>query len=207
MSRPSNSKSQKIGYLKCLTCKNEYPMDKSYFRKSKAYSHGYRPQCKKCLVILDKDKRNRNKESIKKSHQKWNESNKDYYKNYYQQNKDYMLERSSKRWTERYRTEPEFKLKALFRRRFSYFLNGRITDNIKNYIGCSIEELRKHLENNFADGMSWENHGEWHIDHIIPVSSFDYSPGKIEESLHKCWHYSNLQPLWASDNLKKSNKH
>ena len=69
------------------------------------------------------------------------------------------------------------------------------------YIGCSLEELKLHLEKQFKPGMTWENHGEWHIDHIIPLAS-----AKTEEDLYKLNHYTNLQPLWAIDNLKKSNK-
>jgi hypothetical protein len=71
-------------------------------------------------------------------------------------------------------------------------------------IGCSIEELRKHLENLFTEGMMWQNYGMWHIDHKKPCSLFDLT----QESEQKaCFHYTNLQPLWAIDNLKKSNKY
>lgn len=90
-----------------------------------------------------------------------------------------------------------------------------LRDNIKSkitmqLIGCSIDELRKHIELQFKDGMDWKNHGagfngrgmkEWHIDHIIPCASFDLS--KPEEQ-QKCFHYSNLQPLWATENLQKN---
>ena len=69
----------------------------------------------------------------------------------------------------------------------------------------SIEDLRFHLQKNWLPGMSWENYGYygWHIDHIIPCSKFDLS--KLEEQ-KKCFHFTNLQPLWALDNIKKSNK-
>jgi hypothetical protein len=69
------------------------------------------------------------------------------------------------------------------------------------YVGCDIHVLREHLQKQFNDGMTWENQGEWHIDHIIPLSSV-----KTEDELYKLCHYKNLQPLWAEDNLKKSNK-
>ena len=69
------------------------------------------------------------------------------------------------------------------------------------YVGCSAEDLAKHLEGKFSDGMSWDNRGEWHIDHIRPCASFDLTdPAQQRE----CFHYSNLQPLWAADNLRKS---
>jgi len=67
-------------------------------------------------------------------------------------------------------------------------------------LGCSIEELKYHLESQFQEGMSWDNYGEWHIDHIKPLASFDLSDHK--QLLGAC-HYTNLQPLWAEENIKK----
>ena len=68
-------------------------------------------------------------------------------------------------------------------------------------IGCSPEYLKEHIEKKFVDGMSWKNRNEWHIDHIIPLSS-----AKTKDDILKLSHYTNLQPLWAEDNLRKSNK-
>ena len=70
-----------------------------------------------------------------------------------------------------------------------------------NMIGCSPEFLKEHLEKQFVDGMNWENRGDWHIDHILPLSS-----AQNEDEIYKLCHYTNLQPLWAEDNIKKSNK-
>ena len=70
-----------------------------------------------------------------------------------------------------------------------------------NIVGCSPEFLKEYLEKKFIGGMSWDNKGDWHIDHIIPLSS-----AKTEEEIYKLCHYTNLQPLWSEDNLKKGNK-
>jgi predicted RNase H-like nuclease (RuvC/YqgF family) len=79
-------------------------------------------------------------------------------------------------------------------------------------LGCSIEKLKQHLESNFKLGMSWDNYGtgwkgkgmqEWHIDHKIPCSSFDLSKPSEQR---KCFHYTNLQPLWARENISKKDK-
>lgn len=73
------------------------------------------------------------------------------------------------------------------------------------YLGCSLEELKIYLESKFKDGMTWENYGMrgWHIDHIRPVSLFDLTD---EQQVSVAFHYSNLQPLWARENIVKSNK-
>jgi hypothetical protein len=70
-------------------------------------------------------------------------------------------------------------------------------------LGCTLEFLKGYLEAQFVEGMTWDNYGEWHIDHIIPCADFDLSNPVAQET---CFHYSNLQPLWAEDNLKKGNK-
>ena len=77
--------------------------------------------------------------------------------------------------------------------------------SLKTYdiLGYNTDKLKERIEFQFKDGMSWENHGEWHIDHIIPCDAFDLTN---PEEQKKCFNYINLQPLWAKDNLKKSNK-
>ena len=67
-------------------------------------------------------------------------------------------------------------------------------------LGCSIEHAVKHLEKQFSDGMSWDNYGDWQIDHIKPCASFDMADPRQQK---QCCHYTNLQPLWAYDNRKK----
>ena len=69
-------------------------------------------------------------------------------------------------------------------------------------VGCTIKELKKHLELKFDSKMSWKNYGNWHVDHIVAVTKFDLTN---PEEQKKCFHYTNLQPLWATDNLRKSN--
>jgi hypothetical protein len=71
-------------------------------------------------------------------------------------------------------------------------------------LGCTIPELRAHLQSQFKQGMSWENAGEWEIDHIRPCASFDLS---IPEQQQQCFHFSNLQPLWKADNREKRDRY
>ena len=92
---------------------------------------------------------------------------------------------------------------SIMRNRVRFALKN-YTENKKchtmEYVGCTIEELRIHLEKQFEEGMTWENIGEWHIDHRRPCASFNLSG---EEEKHKCFHFTNLQPLWGLDNLSK----
>ena len=74
-----------------------------------------------------------------------------------------------------------------------------------NLIGCSFDELKKHLESRFLKGMTWENYGSvWHMDHKVPVSSFDLT---IPENQKKCFHYTNIQPLFATTKIAKEFGH
>lgn len=80
--------------------------------------------------------------------------------------------------------------------------NGRHWEDL---VGYTSQELRKHLENLFQPGMTWNNHGKWHIDHIIPISFFEYT-STDEVEFKYCWSLHNLQPLWAIDNIVKSDR-
>jgi hypothetical protein len=86
--------------------------------------------------------------------------------------------------------------------RESFTINGfRKKSKTKEILGCSSNFFCAYIEARFLDGMSWENRSKWHIDHIIPTSS-----AKTERDIIKLNHYTNLRPMWASDNIKKSNK-
>ena len=90
-------------------------------------------------------------------------------------------------------------------------ISNRIRDAIINHgglknkrtlelLGCSVADARIHIESQFSDGMSWENIGEWHIDHRRPCASFDLT---LESDQKMCFHYTNLQPMWANENISK----
>lgn len=82
--------------------------------------------------------------------------------------------------------------------------NGKETKSWRVLVDYTPSELCKHLESQFIEGMSWENYGEWHIDHIIPVSAFNFStPQDID--FRRCWSLKNLRPLWARENISKGN--
>lgn len=102
-------------------------------------------------------------------------------------------------------TDPSYKLITNQRTRIRGVLKKYKTDKTLDLLGCSAQFLRAYLESKFLEGMTWDNYGKhgWHVDHITPCSSFDLTDIKQQKI---CFHYTNLQPLWAIDNLKKSNK-
>lgn len=106
----------------------------------------------------------------------------------------------------RRQSDPGFRLRMNLRHRIWTALAGGIKSGATaDLVGCSMEELRLHLERQFLPGMSWENYGKhgWHVDHVKPCASFDLTD---PEQQRQCFHYSNLQPLWAADNIRKGAK-
>ena len=105
-----------------------------------------------------------------------------------------------------YNNNAKHKLIIILRARIGKALKYNLkSKNTKKLLGCSIEELKQHLEKQFKEGMNWTNNTQfgWHIDHIVPCDKFDLSK---EEEQSKCFHYTNLQPLWWKENLTKSNQ-
>jgi hypothetical protein len=190
----------------CIECNIEKPVSEFYKRNDTP--SGYRNNCKECklknnhtwskennekVVIAGKIWREKNKETIRERIKEWEIKN-------YQKIRD----RKNKRVKERRKEDPVFHLTSKVRCRLrKYLITLNITKKNKTFdiIGCTPQFLKEHLEVQFVDGMCWDNRDKWHIDHIIPLSS-----ANTEDELYKLCHYSNLQPLWAEDNLKKSNK-
>jgi hypothetical protein len=157
--------------------------------------------------ILNKRKEyaKNNKQILKIKSKKYYELHKDEIAaegvEYYKKNRSRIIARSIKYEKNRMDTDINFRLKKRMKARLKLALicNYKAGMAVK-MLGCSIENFRQYLEKKFLEGMSWENYGKWHIDHIIPCSFFDLTKPENQE---KCFHYTNQQPLWAIDNLKK----
>ena len=160
---------------KCCKCKSWQPLTE--YNYSKSHWDNLRVDCKECLVEWRKE----NREILNKNH-------KEYEKN-------------------RKLTDAEFKLLKTLRSRLGCAIKRQQSnkcDTTIELLGCSISFFKGFLESKFKEGMTWENHGEWHIDHIKPCASFNLLN---EDEQKKCFHYTNLQPLWASENLSKGCKY
>ena len=155
----------------CCSCKEWKALDK--YNNSKTHWDKLRNGCKDCLVKWRKD----NRQNIQKTNT--------------------LYEKKRKL------TDPEFKIMKTLRSRLGSALknqNARKSQHTLDLIGCSIPFLLGYLEAKFTSGMTWENHGKWHIDHIKPCASFNLLD---KEEQQKCFYYTNLQPLWAVENLQK----
>jgi hypothetical protein len=160
---------------KCCKCKVWKPLTE--YNYSKSHWDNLRVDCKKCLV----DWRKGNREQIQATNTK------------YEKNRKLI--------------DPNFKLLKTLRSRLGSAIkrqNSNKNNTTIELLGCSVSFLKGFLEAKFKEGMTWENHGEWHIDHIKPCASFNLLD---EEEQKKCFHYTNLQPLWASENLNKGCKY
>jgi len=199
---------------KKVVCSEQCLIEKNRRHKLKHYLDNKEEFLKKCKLWVknnpEKRKKSvneyyqRNKEKISKYHKERysNPKVKKKYsilnKNWKEKNKDRLLELEKYK----YHNDILFKLKYVLRRRTNSFLKKRELTKSKqlvDYLGCSPVELKEHLEKQFSLGMSWKNYGwGWHIDHIIPLAN-----AKTKKEIYKLCHYTNLQPLWAKDNLIK----
>jgi hypothetical protein len=191
----------------CCTCKEWRPL--TLYGKLTSHWDGLRNDCNECLRAYraSEDRKTQmteynkqywveTKEAQTESHRQWKAANKDHV-NAYQ--RVYMSN-----WEKHQReTNPVFKITKNMRCRLYHAVKAQGADKSARtfeLVGCTSEELMAHLESKFTEGMSWDNYGEWHVDHIKPCAVFDLLFAEQQES---CFHYTNLQPLWGSENISK----
>ena len=151
-------------------------------------------RCYKERMGKDKEGKSRwyqnNKEKHRQLMKDWNDANRD----------------ERRTWMRRYeqskrRLSPAVAIAERLRAKIGEVLRGKSKSaSTMELTGCTIEQLMAHLESQFTDGMTWENRGQWHVDHIMPCASFDLTD---PEQQRACFHFTNLQPLWAGENLSK----
>ncbi len=194
--------------MKCACC--QFFLAPEQFSKSANRKSGRDPYCFACR----KQKYLKNRDRILAQKREYAAKNADKIKAYILKNKE-KRQMTNKEWYAKNRTANSAKVKQKrsenFDIRFIHNMRVRIgaffkgkgkSKATKILLGCSLEEAKIHIANKFKPGMTWENYGKWHIDHIRPLSSAQNK----EEAENLC-HYTNLQPLWATDNLQKGNKY
>lgn len=192
----------------------------SEFHKCKAKEDGLNNECKTCINAYKNLYRKKNAVISRGYQKKYRETHKEkivekgklYYidnkekitirnKNWLNNNRSRVNEYQKKRKAKLYNEDPLFKITCRLRQRLYGTVKNKKSVSALELLGCTVESLKEFLEKQFVNGMSWENYGKWHIDHIIPCSSYnllDLEQQKI------CFHYTNLRPLWAKENHAKN---
>ena len=220
---------QKEYYKKNIeTCKSlmkKYRQEHSESLKIK--KNEYYQKNSEDIKLKRKDYQQKNSEAIKSKQKEYRDKNseylkeqrKEYYrenvetlsikrKNYYQKHSKEIKTKQKEYIKNRLKTDPLFRMVQNLRRRLHHALKSQVAKkSIKTLdeIGCTPEFLRNHLESQFKEGMTWDNHGirGWHVDHIKPCIAFDLNNPEEQKIVN---HYTNLQPLWWYENLSKGDK-
>ena len=185
----------------CEGCKEDKPIEE--FSTSQK-----RRKCKKCLNKECREYKKKNRDKISVYNKQYKNDIKDEIKEY---NHDYNLanreaiqKRQSAYQKERKKTDPVFKLAGCLRNRLRVCLKTRNRKSTKELTGCEYAFVRDWLQSQFIDDMTFENHGEkWHIDHVLPCAKFNMLD---EEEQRRCFNWTNLQPMFADDNLTKNDR-
>lgn len=185
------SKLLNLTHRVCTICKVDKPSE--CFQKRKIVSGiVLNSNCKECRKQLETEWIKNNIESARKIKSKWKKANR---------NKVNAATRTREKI--RYKTDIKFKLAKTLRNRFKEVLKTKKSKSALKLLGCSLDEFKIHIEQQFQVGMTWDNHGQfgWHMDHIKPLCSFDLTDS---EQVKQAFHYTNIRPLWWSDNLGRN---
>jgi hypothetical protein len=164
----------------------------------RAYSQKYWAENRERLSLKSKERQIRNKEKYSKSKRA-----------YYQKNKRAFIENNKRRVNLRRKTDINFRIISNLRGRVRDYVVGKSRSKLTlQLIGCTIEELRAHIEKQWTEGMCWENYGRqgWHIDHRHPLSLWENMATDFEVQ-KKAFHFTNLSPKWGVDNSRKGNRY
>jgi hypothetical protein len=209
----------------CTKCKVEKSC--SEFSKKTDTKDGLQFHCKECVKKYEQENADKLKkyrqenaerkgEYMKKYHlenaerkreyvKKWRQENADKIKKYLQENADKVREANKQYRNQRRNSEPLYRMIVNLRTRISKHCRAiklNKTTRTKEMLGLGLAGFKSHIESKFQEGMNWDNYGQWHVDHIKPLSL-----ATTEQEIIELNHYTNLQPLWAVDNIKKSNKY
>lgn len=170
----------------CTLCGD--PKPRTEFYKRAKSPDGLRPRCKTCQKAKDADFYRRNAEKYIAKADAWRKTNPERYRAY---RRDLQARREA--------TDINFKLRRRLRTRLHHALQGGFkAGSAVDLLGCTIDELRLQLEQQFEPGMSWANYGTWHVDHVRPLVDFDLrDPARLATACH----HTNLRPLWGTENM------
>ena len=173
----------------CGYCEAYHPLTTEYW-------NGREGKRRRCKV--------ENTERLRKMREENPDKFKAYSSKFYKNHSKEVIQQNYEYAKKRRKEDMNYNLTILLRQRLCKAVKGGYkSGSAVADLGCSIEEFHSYLESKFKEGMSWDNHGEWEIDHIRPLCSFNLV--NREELLQAC-HYTNMQPLWKLENIRKSGK-
>ena len=206
----------------CKLCAEEKPHNMFY--REKRNRDGLMGICKICHNNRNREWVANNRERVREIHSDWRNRNiekdrelsREYQKKYRakhpeagarwaKENPEKRKETMRRADRKRYSTPKGKLLRTMRRNIWTCLKNGKAGASWESLVGYSLGDLKDRLESQFMEGMTWDNYGEWHIDHIIPKSVFNFSKPEHRD-FKRCWDLNNLQPLWARENIQKSNK-
>lgn len=209
----------------CTRCLTTKPATLEFFDRRRASPDGLKPVCKPCHRAYEHE-RSRRPEVIAKTHKRSIEFGarpeaKAYRAKYHKGNK----ERARAQWKARKAADPKAWQAVAMERQRRYYakpknrvsrqirqgIHRNITKGAKggrswqSLVGYTLDDLTRWLESQFLPGMTWENYGRWHIDHMVPIAAFEFTTPECP-GFRACWHLANLQPLWGPDNQSKGGR-
>ena len=204
-------KQAEYSHIYYLKNKDKIAFDQKERRKNKKeaisiYNKEYRMKNKEKIAISGINYRKERGADLSRSNKEWRTKNKEYLAEYDAKRAPGRREIVAKFRKKKYSTDVQYRLSCRLRCRLREKLKGKLKKGSSiDDLGCTLEELKIHLEGKFLPGMTWNNHGSfgWHIDHEIPLDFFDLTD---KEQLLKACHYTNLQPMWWKENLEKGSK-
>jgi hypothetical protein len=180
----------------------------------KIYLSGYNPKFPEWKVgdfvsqyqmMTLEQRKAHNRKAVESKKKRGCKKNAEYVSNWKKNNKDKANAYARKSMKKRKAIDPGYRVQCNLRKRLRDIMKSARKggwDSPSQLTGCTSQELAKHIEKQFTKGMTWANYGidGWHVDHIMPCSKFDHT-----NPLHvkQCWHYTNLRPLWANENMDK----
>jgi len=216
----------------CKKCRHEYYINNSDAIKERAkkWDEDNKERCiqyrkeyrlKNIDAIKERDKlwQQSNRDKCRKNSLKWMTENREkmlqYKRDRYKSNKEEIAKKNSEyskrtrplinaRLKRQRENDPKFRLRKNISTLIYNSLKRNKNGHWEDLVGYTLDDLRKYLESQFTGDMAWENYGKWHIDHIIPVSLFNFKSHE-DIDFKKCFELKNLQPLWKHENLSKGN--
>lgn len=214
---------EEIKYHTCTKCGEEKPLTIEFFSKRRDTKFGWIKQCRLCKRDYDRQRRKEKSDHINKvsreyyhricknnpefinKRRKYREDNKEksnkQIQDWYYRNKEKRNKQIVERRRQRYIEDPFYKMKDRMRTRVKNGITNKHNYTLKIMSCPDWETFKEHIENQFTEDMSWDNQGEWHYDHYYPKSL-----AQTHDDMFIFNHYTNFQPLWAKDNLSKSNQ-